>query len=165
MKSYAQRRSQLQEKRAARDIGGQVQKASGASDFAKGDARKFGELRLECKHTSKDRYRLKLFEIQKIKKEATRGGCEDWLMQIEFLGQAGQSEKYAVMDTNTYSTLKGITPQLALGSGGGTLLLCKDQLYGRPAASLHFMEAGVVYDFILCPWYLYNAMRATRNII
>jgi len=98
MKSYAQRRSKLQEKRAARDMGGSVQKGSGSSAFAKGDFRKVGDIRGECKHTSKSVYVLKESDLRKIQKEALQGGHEDWVMQVEFLGAVGHSRKFAIID-------------------------------------------------------------------
>ena len=98
MKSYAQRRSKLQEKRAARDMGGSVQKGSGSSAFAKGDFRKVGDIRGECKHTSKLVYVLKEVDLKKIQKEALQGGHEDWVMQVEFLGAVGHSKKFAIID-------------------------------------------------------------------
>lgn len=102
MKSYAQRRSKLQEKRAARDIGGRRQKGSGSSPFAKGDFRNAGVLRGECKHTSKDVYVLKEEDLKKIQMEALRGGFEDWVFQVEFIRSAGQSKKYAVVDMRAF---------------------------------------------------------------
>lgn len=102
MKSYAQRRSKLQEKRAARDVGGQAQKGSGSSSFAKGDFRNVGHVRGECKHTSKPIYILKEDELKKIQMEALKGGFEDWVMQVEFLKSAGQSKKFAVVDCRMF---------------------------------------------------------------
>lgn len=106
--NFAKKRSRLQEGRIANDLGGDVQKASGATDFAKGDVRVQGELGVEAKHTSAKSFTLKLSDIQKIRSEAlTRG--EDWAMQVEFVGQAGKSQKVAVIDWNTYIMLLGKT--------------------------------------------------------
>jgi hypothetical protein len=52
------RKSVLQERRAAEAIGGRVQPGSGAPEFYKGDVRKAGELRVECKTTSAQSYAL-----------------------------------------------------------------------------------------------------------
>lgn len=105
MKSYAQRRSRLQEKRAARDIGGLQQKGSGSSPFAKGDFRKVGHIRGECKFTRKTTYILKEDELKKIQLEALKGGFEDWVMQVEFVGDVGHSTKFAVLDYTMFQEM------------------------------------------------------------
>ena len=105
MKSYSQRRSKLQEKRAARDVGGFAQKGSGSSAFAKGDFRSVGNVRGECKHTSKPVFILKEAELKKIQMEALKGGFEDWVMQVEFLGAVGQSKKFAILDYKMFQTM------------------------------------------------------------
>ena len=105
MKSYSQRRSKLQEKRAARDVGGFAQKGSGSSGFAKGDFRRVGNVRGECKHTSKPVYILKEADLKKIQAEALKGGFEDWVMQVEFLGAVGQSKKFAVLDYKMFQEM------------------------------------------------------------
>jgi len=101
MRTQGQRKSQLQEKRTARDLGGRVQPGSGARDFAKGDVRKVGKVRVECKTTGAKSYALKISEIQKIKAESLNG-FEDWAMQIEFQGGLGNNKKVAVIDWNSY---------------------------------------------------------------
>ena len=106
MKSFSQRRSQLQEKRLAEEIGGRVQPASGAMDFAKGDVRIAGVVRIECKTTSKASYILKVAELKKIQNEALLGGDDDWAMQIEFQGQAGLNKRVAVIDWYAYEQLR-----------------------------------------------------------
>ena len=105
MKSYAQRRSKLQEKRAARDVGGLVQKGSGSSHFAKGDFRNVGNVRGECKFTRKRVYVLKEDDLKKIQMEALKGGFEDWVMQVEFVGDVGQSRKFAVLDYKMFQEM------------------------------------------------------------
>jgi hypothetical protein len=95
------KRSKLQEKRIAKDIDGKVQKASGATDFAKGDV-KTNDLYIEAKTTSKKSYSLKAKEITKIQQEAMMANAREWAMQIEFQGQAGMSSKVAVVDWYTY---------------------------------------------------------------
>lgn len=87
-------------------MGGRVQKASGATDFAKGDV-KTNELRVECKTTTKKTYSISLQEIQKIQSEAISGNFSDWAMQIEFHGQMGMHKKVAVIDWDTYLHLQG----------------------------------------------------------
>lgn len=98
--------SQRQEASVADDIGGRVQVASGATEFAKGDVRQRGKLRVECKTTSKKSYPLKLSEIMKIQEEALMGNMEEWAMQVEFQGQLGNSRKVAVIDWQTYLDLR-----------------------------------------------------------
>ena len=74
MASYSRRRSMAQERRAAADVGGRVQIASGATPFAKSDVRKMVELRVECKTTRKALFSLKRDDILKLRKEAISQG-------------------------------------------------------------------------------------------
>lgn len=105
MTNFAKKRSQLQERRIADDLGGQVQKNSGATDFAKGDVRVQGQLGVEAKHTSKKSFTLSLADIMKIRNEALARG-ESWVMQVEFVGQAGMSQKVAVLNWDEYVSLR-----------------------------------------------------------
>lgn len=41
---------------------------------------------------------LKEADLNKIRLEAIKGGFEDWVMQVEFLGGVGQSKKFAILD-------------------------------------------------------------------
>ena len=106
MKSLNQRRSQRQEKAMAQDVGGRTQPGSGSQDFAKGDVRKVGEFRGECKTTVAASTTLHLKDLLKIQNEALMGGLEDWALQLEFIGQGGRSRKYAVIDWETYVQLR-----------------------------------------------------------
>lgn len=99
------KKSQKQEKRIAEDLGGNVQKASGATDFAKGDVRA-DNLLVEAKTTGQKSYRVDRDEITKIQAEALERGASDWAMQIEFQGQFGQNKKVAVIDWLTYMQLR-----------------------------------------------------------
>ena len=106
MRSFGQRKSRLQERRAAADLGGSVQPGSGAMEFAKGDVRVAGEIRAECKTTSKKTYILKLAELQKIQQEALMGRLEESVLQVEFQGQVGQNHRYAVIPWASYLQLR-----------------------------------------------------------
>lgn len=99
------RKSVLQERRIAEDIGGRVQPGSGAPAFYKGDALVPGELRVEAKTTSKKQYAVKVSELDKIRNEALNGGEEDWAMQIEFQGQF-TNKKVAIIDWDRFLELK-----------------------------------------------------------
>lgn len=103
--SYTRKKSKQQEQSIAKDIGGKVQKASGATDFAKGDVRGKG-LRVEAKTTSAKSYSLKLSEITKIQAEALTQDFEAWAMQIQFQGQLGHAKKVAVIDWDTYVSMR-----------------------------------------------------------
>jgi len=89
----SQRRSKLQEKRAAKRVGGRVQPASGAGR-AKGDVRVPGELRMECKLTRASSYSLRLDLLQKIERECTTG--EKPIFEIEFQG-VFPTKRYVVL--------------------------------------------------------------------
>jgi hypothetical protein len=99
------KRSQKQEARIASDLGGKVQKASGATDFAKGDVRA-ENLLIEAKTTGQKSYRVDVTEIVKIQAEALEKGASDWAMQIEFQGQFGHNKKVAVIDWESYLDLR-----------------------------------------------------------
>lgn len=106
------RKSVLQERRAAKDIGGQVQPGSGAPEFYKGDVRNARKLRVECKTTSAKSYYLKLHDLEKIKAEALMGGDEGWAFQVEFQGVVG-GKRFAVIDWQEYLDLKEAAKQVA----------------------------------------------------
>lgn len=80
---------------------------------AKGDVRLQGEVGGEAKFTRGKSFSLKLSEIMKIRREAQERG-EDWAMQVEFIGQGGQSQKFAVISWNTYVSLRNEIAQEAL---------------------------------------------------
>jgi hypothetical protein len=104
MPTFDQRKSRRQEKRAAADLGGRVQPASGAMSHAKGDVRTVGSVLAECKTTSKKSYNLKLAEWQKVQSEA-RGG-EMPVMQVEFQGQFGMHTKLAVISWADFLSMR-----------------------------------------------------------
>jgi hypothetical protein len=106
------KRSQLQERRTAKDLGGRAQKGSGSSNFAKSDVRAPLDVRAECKTTISKSYSLKLHEWQKIQHEAITGGHESPVMQIEFQGPAGMNTKLAVLDWNEYLHFRRVVREL-----------------------------------------------------
>lgn len=69
MKSEGQKQSQKHEKRLAKELGGQVNAASGAMWNRKGDVRT-GKVLLEHKYTGKKSFTLKASELEKIVMEA-----------------------------------------------------------------------------------------------
>ena len=81
-RSDNQKRSQTQEKHAAKRYGARRQKASGAIPGVKGDLRDPGRLRGECKLTRAASYTLKLEELRKLEHESTAG--EIPMFEIEF---------------------------------------------------------------------------------
>lgn len=110
-RSPEQRASRLQERRAAKSLGGHTTSASGATDSPsqKGDVRKQGQLRLECKTTSQRSYSLKRADWQKIVSQAGMFG-EMPVMQIEFQGEGGFNTKLAVIDWNWFEQLQLLQP-------------------------------------------------------
>lgn len=112
MFKHNKRKSVLQERRAAEAIGGRVQPGSGAPEFYKGDVRKAGELRVECKTTSSRSFVLKLPVIEKIKAEALRGGDEGWALQVEFQTVSG-NKKFAVVDWQELMNLRNSLDSIA----------------------------------------------------
>jgi hypothetical protein len=174
MKSYSQRRSKLQEKRAARDVGGNAQKGSGSSGFAKGDFRNVGNVRGECKHTSKSTYILKEEDLKKIQMEALKGGFEDWVMQVEFLGAVGRSKKFAVVDCKMFmemwvearpSNYTSLSSSSIAQIGKSFQLKVSDVLAhdGLHVTQLAFMEdkEAVLNSkvYVIVPWQAYLDVR------
>jgi len=99
-RSRVQRRSRLQEERIAAELEGKVQAGSGNSWRAKGDVRVQGEWRVEAKYTEKSTYPLRLSSLQKIADEALKGGLEEPVLQLEFVG--GVKRKYAIIRANLF---------------------------------------------------------------
>lgn len=97
-----QKRSQDQEKRAARRYGMRRQPGSGARDGAKSDLRKPGRWRAELKETIKKSFSLKLETLQKIEREAA--GAEDPLLEIEFQG-VFPHKRYVVLPDHVYESM------------------------------------------------------------
>lgn len=105
--SSSKRKSLLQERRVAEEIDGKVQPGSGAPKFYKGDVRKEGDLRVECKTTASKSYSLKLAELDKIRSEAVVGGEESWALQVEFKPDgAVAGKRFAVIDWYEYVQLR-----------------------------------------------------------
>lgn len=85
------KKSQLQEKRISKEFNGQLQPASGALPFAKGDIRTGGrettfnesDLLIEAKYTDKSFYIFKKSIWDKIEKEAFKDNFRTPMMQID----------------------------------------------------------------------------------
>lgn len=101
-RSDSQKRSQDQEKRAARRYGMRRQPGSGARDGAKGDLRAPGKRRAELKETIKKSFSLKLDVLMKIEREAA--GAEDPLLEIEFQG-VFPHKRYVVLPDHAYESM------------------------------------------------------------
>lgn len=97
------KRSQAQEKRAAKREGGYVQPASGALSGAKGDVRAPG-IRMECKFTRAKSFSLKLEELMKIEGEANAN--EKPVFEIEFQG-VHPPRRYVVLPGYVWDQLRG----------------------------------------------------------
>lgn len=160
------KRSDLQERRVAADLGGKVQKASGATDFAKGDVRKFGDVRVECKTTGTKNYRLSIKDIKKIQSEALKGGMEDWVMQIEFQGQTGVNYKYAVM--GYYSFIEAMKEPVIfvtyVAQKDSIALSLSDliSVQGQQKRTAHRLEFQNEYVVVI-PWELYLTIRSKEG--
>lgn len=86
------KKSQLQERRVAKDLNAQTVVASGALWGSKGDVR-HDNLLVECKTTDKDYYSLTVAIWEKIEKEAVKDGLRLPVMCIDI---KGGKERYAV---------------------------------------------------------------------
>jgi hypothetical protein len=86
-----------QEKQTAADLGGRTMAASGATRLGGGaDVRVMGKTRIECKFTEKDRYYLKLSELDKLRRQANKS-LEYPVFQFAFHYPNGTMSKYAVI--------------------------------------------------------------------
>jgi hypothetical protein len=153
MKSYSQRRSQMQEKRAAVAVGGRVQPGSGSSPFAKSDVRAMGKLRVECKTTSKKVYQLKLSDLLKVRLEGIQGGLEGWVFQIEFQGKVGFNTRLAVLDEAWYLEMGGVYAADYVGTV--VQERASVQIEHRLVSSdrpLLWVSKNVEHKFAICPW-------------
>lgn len=101
MTTRQQKISRQQERRAAEDIGGFVQKGSGNNWAAKGDVRLPTKLRVECKTTERKSFRVELDTLLKIRKEALKGMDDDWVMQLQFRKKLGMSSEFAIFEWGT----------------------------------------------------------------
>lgn len=88
------RRSQRQEAKLAEETGGKAQKGSGCLPWAKGDVRKKGSFRAECKFTKKRSFSLSREILDKI-----RGECEfneTPVLDVTFVDDQGRTEDHWV---------------------------------------------------------------------
>jgi hypothetical protein len=83
------RRSMRQERKLAMDTEATQQRGSGASKFYKGDVRKKGVFRAECKFTSAKSFILKLEELDKIRGECAFG--ETPVFDVTFTDRNGRT--------------------------------------------------------------------------
>jgi hypothetical protein len=158
-----QKLSRQQEQRAAEDVGGQVQKGSGNQWSAKGDVRVPGKVRIECKVTEKDEYRLFLVTIQKIQREALRGMDVDWALQIKFIGPTYRRE-YAVISWNTAQimgyTSRDITYYLAAAKSA---LINRFGVTDHSRFAIHWTQDDeFLMKTVVLPWSEYLARRDTE---
>ena len=79
------KKSQLQEKRVAKDLDARTVVASGALWCSKGDVR-HDDFLVECKTTENPYYSLTMKVWEKIEKEATRDGLRVPLMCVDVNG-------------------------------------------------------------------------------
>lgn len=84
----AHRRSPNQEKETAKRIGGAVVRGSGCG-YEKGDVRKKGIVRVECKTTTKASFSVTRSDLLKIEAEALSGG-EIPAYCVEFIEASGK---------------------------------------------------------------------------
>jgi hypothetical protein len=88
------RRSQRQERQLALDTGGRTQRGSGSLPWAKGDVRKKGKFRAECKFT-----RNKSFSVTRAILDKIRSECdfnETPVLDITFVDEHGRTEDHWV---------------------------------------------------------------------
>jgi hypothetical protein len=97
------RRSQLQERELAEELGARTQPNSGAMSGAKGDVRKKGEFRLEAKYTQAASFSLVVDDLWKIASECSDGELP--LFIIEYLTGTSNLSRFAVLNFEDFKEL------------------------------------------------------------
>jgi hypothetical protein len=99
------RLSAKQELAIAGELGGRMQKASGAMAHAKGDVRVKHVARVEAKYTEARSYKVELDELYKIASEASHG--EVPVLAVDFLekGTGRLRDRFVVLHFNTLKEL------------------------------------------------------------
>lgn len=159
--SKIKRISRQQEKRAANDIGGKTQAASGATKFGGADVRVQGKYRVECKFTNKSSYILKLTELEKLKKQAN-ASLEYPIFQFCLRSHLGKLEKpYAVIPW-----VNSLDPSIEIKALSKQVSLSRDFLdtveYGKPV-KISFQHPPF-RSYRLMPWdELVNNLQQESN--
>lgn len=95
------RRSRRQESGLASDTGGTVQRGSGALPWARGDVRKTGEFRAECKFTRRKSFSVTREILDKIRSECSFD--EIPVLDVSFVNPEGRTdERYVVVPYDTW---------------------------------------------------------------
>lgn len=89
------RRSRRQELQLAEEAGGRTQKGSGSLPWAKGDVRRKGKFRAECKQTRSRSFTVTRTILNKIRSECDFD--EVPVLDVEFLGPGGRTEERYVV--------------------------------------------------------------------
>lgn len=142
--------SKQQENKAAEDIGGRTQAASGATKFGGADVRSLGKYRVECKFTTKRSYTLKLVELEKLKKQAN-SVLEYPIFQFCFRSHLGKLENpYAVIPWDSKleasNELRVTSKQCSLDES-----MVRTIAPGKPF-KLTFVTKELVRSYQLLPW-------------
>lgn len=91
------RAAKRSENKLAAEIGGKRQPNSGATPGAKGDVRKRGELRMECKTTTTKGYRVTRAELDKIRAEAGRNEVPGLVIQFIHPGTHREEDRWVLI--------------------------------------------------------------------
>jgi len=101
-----QRLARRQEQEAARSYGGRATPASGSRDV-KGDVYTDNEL-IECKHTERKSYSLKVADLLKLAKQAIMVGRR-MVLEVEFTDPMGlHPVRYVVLNKDEYAEMKAV---------------------------------------------------------
>lgn len=153
--------SATQEKRAARDIEGYPQAASGACRHGGGgDARACGKTRVECKFTEKAHYSLTLDTLEKIEVQA-RTALETPILQLGFRNIYQQMDLYAIMRWQDFMCCTGPTTARDTFVTAGQYKLTHEELLQllvhKSALKLTFEHAPDNKSYAVIPWTEYLA--------
>lgn len=138
--------SKKQEQRAAEDIGGRTQAASGATRLGGGADVRGSSLRIECKYTEKTVYSLKLEDLEKLRQQALKT-LEAPVFQVCFVSRT-EKDLYAIIPWVSTRTA-GCTFESAGKSMRLIQDLMKHQLITRKVRiCLDFQKMGKKFELL-----------------
>jgi len=142
------KKSQKQERKTAKEIGGRTTPASGAKWHSKGDVKNSNFL-IECKTTDKTYYSLTIPIWEKICREARRDGMKTPVMRIDLKEVMGDVRSMAVMNYADFKDSHFFGEDFARCGAKSTRLICVDKrVYFRDEKG-HILTFPVI---ITLPW-------------
>lgn len=99
------RDSMKQEEGVAAQVGGRRQRGSGAVSFRKGDVRREGEYRIECKYTTTQSYSVKRSDLEKAWQECSPGELPIFVVDFNNRKTRVQEERWYMIPQQLWEKL------------------------------------------------------------